>query len=374
LLIIIILFSLYCLFINMKVILCLLIGVTCSFAASVELNYVMEHKSLFDEWINAFKKVYDTVEEKELRFTQWLENWNKITKHNLDYDLGKVTYRMEMNHYGDLSSAEFKQRLNGYDNKARQMRNGNKLGSTYLTSATNITASLPKNVDWREQGYVTPVKDQGQCGSCWSFSTTGALEGQMFRKTGSLVSLSEQNLVDCSTPEGNQGCNGGLMDAAFQYIKLNGGIDTEESYPYEAKDGTCRYSAKYAGGEDTGFVDVPEGDEGALKEAVATVGPVSVAIDASHSSFQFYSSGIYNEPDCSSTALDHGVLVVGYGTIAPQVGEEEDDANVDKHHHNHYWIVKNSWSTKWGDEGYIKMSRNRHNQCGIASQASYPLV
>lgn len=355
----------------MKVLLCLLLGVASCFAASVQLNYVMEHKSMFDEWKQVFERIYETVEEEELRFTQWVENWNKISQHNLNYDLGKVTYRMEMNHFGDLSSAEYKRQMNGYNNAARLQRNGNKLGSTFLQSAFNLTATLPKNVDWREQGYVTPVKDQGQCGSCWSFSTTGALEGQMYRKTGSLVSLSEQNLVDCSTPEGNQGCNGGLMDAAFQYIKLNGGIDTEESYPYEAQDGTCRYSAKYAGGEDTGFVDVPSGDENALKEAVATVGPVSIAIDASQSSFQFYSSGIYNEPDCSSTALDHGVLVVGYGTLAPEETADDNDVN---HKHNHYWIVKNSWSTKWGDQGYIKMSRNRHNQCGIATQASYPLV
>lgn len=182
----------------------------------------------------------------------------------------------------------------------------------------------------------------------------------MKRKTGTLVSLSEQNLVDCSAPEGNMGCNGGLMDAAFEYIKINGGIDTEESYPYEGVQGKCRYNKENAGGEDIGYVDIPAGSEHHLKQALATQGPVAVAIDASQQSFQFYSSGVYDEPECSSEQLDHGVLAVGYGTDE-QTGE-------------HYYIVKNSWSPTWGDQGYIKMSRGKNNQCGIASSASYPLV
>lgn len=149
------------------------------------------------------------------------------------------------------------------------------------------------------------------------------------------------------------------MDNAFRYIKDNHGIDTEKSYPYEAEDDKCRYNPKTSGATDRGFVDVPTGDENKLKAALATIGPVSVAIDASHESFQFYSTGVYFEPECSPDNLDHGVLAVGYGT---------DDDGQD------YWIIKNSWGESWGDGGYVKMARNRDNNCGVATQASYPLV
>ena len=147
------------------------------------------------------------------------------------------------------------------------------------------------SLDWRTEGYVTPVKDQGQCGSCWSFSTTGALEGQHFKQTGQLVSLSEQNLVDCAGDQGNDGCDGGWMDQAFEYIKVNDGIDTEESYPYEAVNVSCRFSADNVGATVSGYTDVASGDESALQQAVATIGPISIAIDASHDSFQHYKSG-----------------------------------------------------------------------------------
>ncbi|XP_077867291.1 cathepsin L-like peptidase [Saccoglossus kowalevskii] len=210
--------------------------------------------------------------------------------------------------------------LNGYKMRTNETKSHS---ASLFLSPSNIL--LPETVDWRAQGYVTEVKDQGQCGSCWSFSATGSLEGQTFKKTGKLPDLSEQNLVDCSTTQGNAGCNGGLMDQAFEYVKVNNGIDSEESYPYEGVDGDCRFKASDVAATCTGYTDVESGSESALQQAVASVGPVSVAIDASHQSFQFYSSGVYIEPECSSTELDHGVLTVGYGT--------EDSSD--------YWLVKN---------------------------------
>jgi cathepsin L len=311
----------------------------------------------FDEMWAAFKiehgREYGAAEEPA-RKKIFVENVKKIEMHNYLHSKGLKSFTLGINQFADMDNAEFAKLMNGYHGHVkRNIRNA----TTYLSP--NIEITLPDSVDWRTKGYVTPVKDQGHCGSCWAFSSTGALEGQHFRKTGTLVSLSEQNLVDCSEKFGNHGCEGGLMDNAFKYIKANGGIDTEVSYPYEAKDDTCRYNPDTSGATDSGFVDVPEGDESKLQEALATVGPVSVAIDASHSSFQLYKSGVYDEPDCSPENLDHGVLAVGYGT---QDGHD-------------YWLVKNSWgSTKWGEKGYIKMSRNKSNQCGIASAASYPLV
>jgi len=223
----------------------------------------------------------------------------------------------------------------------------------------------PGKVDWREEGAVTPVKNQGQCGSCWAFSTTGSLEAAHFRLTEKLVSLSEQQLVDCSAKFHNDGCEGGLMDNAFEYIKSVGGLSTEESYPYHAKQGKCHFNKANIGATCTGYVDVKSGDEDSLRDAVASVGPISVAIDATEDKFMLYKDGIFVDTGCNNGEddLDHGVLIVGYGTNKTHDGTNKD-----------YWVVKNSWGPEWGEKGYIRMARNLENMCGIATKASYPLV
>jgi len=309
---------------------------------------------LDSEW-QAYKsyhtKKYSSSEES-LRRLIWEENLKRVALHNLEAAMGKHTYTLAMNEFADLSGEEFAKIVLG----SCVIPKRNSTGAATFLKSPFIT--VPTAVDWRDKNLVTPIKDQKQCGSCWAFSTTGSLEGQHSKKTGKLVSLSEQQLVDCSGKFGNYGCMGGLMDNAFRYIKANGGIDTEASYPYEARDGHCRFKPADIGATVAGYTDIPEGDEAALTQAIATVGPISVAIDASHFSFQLYHTGVYYEKRCSSTRLDHGVLAVGYGT--------EDGQDF-------YW-VKNSWGVSWGQKGYIKMARNRHNNCGIATQSSYPLV
>ncbi|PSN53202.1 Cathepsin L [Blattella germanica] len=308
------------------------------FAVVVACHGVSFFNLVADEW-ETFKlqhgKKYASDIEDKFRMKIFMENKHKIAKHNADFENGIHKFKIELNSFGDMTLKEPKVK--------------GEVGATFISPAN---VELPKQVDWRDKGAVTEVKNQGQCGSCWAFSSTGSLEGQHFRKTGVLTSLSEQNLIDCSQKYGNDGCNGGLMDNAFRYIKDNHGIDTE--------DDKCKYSPFTSGATDKGYVDIEEGNEKKLQAAVATVGPVSVAIDASHESFQFYKEGVYYEKECNSTALDHGVLVVGYG-VDEETGEE-------------YWLVKNSWGTTWGMDGYVKMARNRDNNCGIASSASYPLV
>jgi len=263
-----------------------------------------------------------------------------------------------MNQFGDLLTHEVNAMMNGAiprselnDTDSVPLR-----GAKYFPPAH--VSSFPESVDWRKRGAVTPVKNQGKCGSCWAFSATGALEAMHHRATGVLTSLSEQNLIDCN--KRSHGCEGGNHDSAFQYIKDNRGIDTENSYPYEAKNNRCRYNPRNKGASDVGFVDLPRGNEYSLKTAVATQGPCSVSIDASHKSFHLYRGGVYREAECSSVKHDHAVLVVGYG--------------VDEASGSAYWLVKNSWGTSWGDAGYIKIAKDENNMCAIASHASYPLV
>jgi len=305
-----------------------------------------EYQDAFVSWMRQNEMMYasDTFFSKFAAFKanmDFVEAWNK----------GGNSHEVELNRFADLTNEEYQRIYLGTHID---------VGDNFVPTPFQATEPLAADVDWRTKGYVTAIKDQGNCGSCWSFSAVGSTEGAHFKTTGSLVSLSEQNLMDCSTKYGNEGCNGGLMDDAFKYIIANKGIDTEASYPYKAASGTCRYTAANLGATLASYKDVAAGSETALQSALQTIGPISVAIDASKQSFQLYKTGVYYEAACSSTRLDHGVLAVGYGT--------DETVNRD------YYIVKNSWGTTWGQAGYLWMSRNRSNNCGIATSASYPIA
>jgi len=307
-----------------------------------------------------------TEQDYQQQFTNFVTKYNKqyphdeffnrysIFKANLDYirahNKGKHTYSLAVNEFTDMTFVEFHDRYTGYTPR----------DTTYYRAKNaapkhHSTLAAPASVDWRTSNAVTPIKNQGQCGSCWAFSTTGSVEGAVAIGSGKLISLSEQQLVDCSSTYGNQGCNGGLMDDAFQYIIANKGLCTEADYPYTAVTGpTCLASNCTLAATITGFVDLTAGDENALLTAAA-ITPVSVAIEADQQAFQFYSGGVFNA--ACGTNLDHGVLVVGYGL----------DATTKLN----YWIVKNSWGTTWGETGYMRMVRGQ-NECGVSNVASYP--
>jgi len=332
-----------------------------SLNASLALNDLFK-LHLWDKFKKTHSKAYYSDEHEEFRYGIFKKNLDIIEKHNEEYSMGMHSYTLGVNAFADWTFDEFRDIMFG----TRRNMTTNKGGATATFARLPKNVRVPDNTDWREMGAVTPVKNQGRCGSCWAFSTTGSLEGAHFRATKKLVSLSEQQLVDCSGKDGNQGCNGGLMDNAFKYVQEEGGIDTEDSYPYHAHNQKCHFNKKAIGSTCSGFVDIPSGQEDALMEAVATIGPVSIAIDATEDKFMLYKEGVFVDDTCQNGAdsLDHGVLVVGYGTDnSTKLGDAAD-----------YWIVKNSWGPEWGEKGYIRMARNLNNMCGVATAASYPLV
>jgi C1A family cysteine protease len=320
----------------------------------------------FAAWLAKRDTTMDWVssaEEYARRLAIFAENAAYVAEHNAKYVLGEVSHWVALNDFAAMTREEFREML-GYKSELRDSRRELR-DEAYKASWKYASVTAPDSIDWVDLGAVTPPKNQGRCGSCWAFSTTGAVEAIHKIRTGRLVSLSEQELVSCS--RANMGCNGGLMDHAFEWIISNGGIDSERQYPYSAMGEECNtYKLQLHVAEIDGFEDVPPGDEDELEKAVSQQ-PVSIAIEADTRSFQLYDGGVYDSTDCGSN-VDHGVLVVGYGINHNQTHPK---------HHRHFWKVKNSWGETWGENGYIRMARRvsaETGQCGITSAPSYPTL
>uniref|UniRef100_A0A6P7G4E7 Cathepsin L-like proteinase n=1 Tax=Diabrotica virgifera virgifera TaxID=50390 RepID=A0A6P7G4E7_DIAVI len=294
--------------------------------------------SAFEHW-SSFKathnKSYNVIEE-QLRFGVFQENLRKIEEHNTKYENGEETYYLAVNQFADWSNAEFKAMLDS------QMAQRPKL-LVAETFEADSNLQVPTEVDWRNKKADLGVRNQGSCGSCWAFSAVGAIEGQLAIHKKQHVQLSEQELVDCDTV--NEGCNGGLMTDAFNYVKRHG-LAAESKYKYTGKRGSCKNVHKQVSSL-SGFVNLAR-TETALVNALANVGPISIAVDAD--TWQHYGGGVFNNKNCG-TALNHGILAVGYTKDA--------------------FIVKNSWGTSWGENGYIRVIRGK-NLCGINQMNSYP--
>ncbi|EGG24016.1 counting factor associated protein [Cavenderia fasciculata] len=309
--------------------------------------------SSFDQFKKQFGKTYENTLEHNTRFATYKQMLHRVATHNAHNS--ESTYKLAMNHFGDMSDEEFRKFI--IPHVDRDENNG----ASEVHDNEDVSA-LPASLDWRTSGCVTPVKDQGVCGSCWTFGSLASLETvACLKHNKDLISLSEQELVDCAYVGQSMGCNGGFASNAYQYIMNAGGIATESDYPYLMQNAYCKASTvQNSGVRVQSYVNVTAFSEAALQNAVATVGVVAVAIDASAPDFRYYSSGVYYSTVCQSGLdyLDHEVAVLGYGTDNGQ----------------QYWIVKNSWSTYYGNEGIVWMAMNRDNNCGIASQATYPIA
>lgn len=330
---------------NLNYLLIYVIGLNKTLNLPFTLFYNFSYWNKYQKYKSIYNRNYNSNEE-EYRYKIFRDNYKKINK------LSSNKYAK----YMDLTPSEFKNETDScclFNPKYAYYRT--EYSCNYFEPKEY---NLPDSVDWRDKGVVTPVKNQGKCGSCWTFSATGAMEGAWALKSGSLISLSEQQLIDCVTQD--QGCNGGQMNDAFEYA-IQYPICSDKQDPYEAKDDICKTCNSNI--QFTSCKNIPPNNQLALKEAVALHGPVSVSIQADKSYFQLYTDGIITDSLCG-TNLDHGVLIVGYG---------EDPKTYQK-----YWLVKNSWGQDWGENGYVRIARSESTNdagvCGIAMQASFPIV
>ncbi|KAK6641764.1 hypothetical protein RUM44_013479 [Polyplax serrata] len=290
----------------------------------------------------------------------FIENREKVAKHNLKYLKGGVSYKLRINHMSDLTTDEVNNLYGGLNKNNKSVAKKEEIpylppknGSLHVPNFDGV----PEAINWVKKRAVTPVKQQGQCWSCYAFASIAAIESRYYIKNKKLQNLSAQNVVDCS--RSTLGCRGGWPENVYKYVMRNKGINNETIYPYESREGKCRYKPKHSAAKVKGYRMIKEFKENHLKSAVAS-GPVAVCLDASLHSFHQYGGGIYKDDACNPKYMTHAVLAVGYGK--DPVTKEE------------FWLIKNSWSEDWGEKGYMKLARNANNMCGIATHASYPII
>ncbi|XP_075217821.1 cathepsin K-like [Lycorma delicatula] len=306
---------------------------------------------LMEEW-TSYKETYGknyTLEAEYERRAIWKENYLKVVKHNDEAALGLHNYTLRINHLADMGVIEYVKKMIKLLKSLRKVSSQNMLGLPH-----HDPSEIPEELDWREKGYNTPVRNQESCGACYAFAIGSMVEAQYLKKKGHLKILSVQQMVDCSTTTGNMGCNGGSFRNTLSYIQKEGLVE-DSVYPYTAKVSKCKYNKnhKVTHTRIKTWTVLPPKDEYALKVAVAVIGPIAVAINASPSTFQLYHNGVYDDIACSSDTINHAMLLIGYTKTT--------------------WILKNWWSTTWGQNGYMHLRRNR-NQCGVANFAAYGLL
>jgi cathepsin L len=335
-----------------------LVKILARYYSEIDNENEKEAEFLWNNYTSSFNKCYPEL-EKAKRKSIFLKNYQLVNELNNDYTRKGLDFRCEINRFADLTPEEFfsefaKLKLSS---ASPPHKNLHTKGCGTIEASYSTIEKHSFGIDWREQGAVTEVIDQGNCGSCWAFSTTSAIEGQLFIKTGKLTELSTQNILDCIKTNISNGCDGGLMTDGFEWVKHNG-IMAAQDYDYEFQSGECRFDKyKEIKHQLMGFKEIPIGSEIDLEDAVYNIGPIAAGIHASHPSLMFYQQGVWFESDCDPELIDHAILIVGIGRTAK--GEE-------------YWIIKNTWSKDWGESGYFRMLKNGMNLCGIASIASYP--
>ncbi|KAL1212807.1 Senescence-specific cysteine protease SAG39 [Cardamine amara subsp. amara] len=307
------------------------------------------------QWMTQFSRVYNDESEKEMRLKVFKKNLKFIEDFN---NMGNQSYTLGVNEFTDWAEEEF--RATHTSLWGINVTSPSEVVDETMSSRNwSISSVVDNNKDWRNEGAVTPIKSQGVCGGCWAFSAVAAVEGLTKIARGNLISLSEQQLLDCDRAEQNNGCKGGTMTEAFNYIIKNRGISSENEYPYQVKEEMCRSNARPAM-QIKEFQNVPSNNECALLEAVSRQ-PVSVGIEAREAGFIHYSGGVYNARDCG-TSVAHAVTLVGYGTSPEGIK---------------YWLAKNSWGNTWGENGYMRIRRDvewPQGMCGLAQYASYPVA